>query len=68
MHLEAVFVYKTWGRSVLPMSSNRQPVHRFSICFMSTLIGANDSHIALSMNSYGATTILSSKAKLGWLP
>ncbi len=36
------------------------------MCFTSTFIGANDSHIVLGMNSFGATTILSSKAKLGW--
>ena len=35
---------------------------------MSTFIGANDSHIVLNMNSFGATIILSSKAKLGWPP
>ncbi len=38
------------------------------MCFTSTFIGANDSHTVLNMNSFGATTILSSKAKLGWPP
>ena len=35
---------------------------------MSTFIGANDSHIVLSMNSFEAPITLSSKAKLGWPP
>ena len=35
---------------------------------MSTFIGANDCHIVLSMNSFGAIIMLSSKAKLGWPP
>ena len=34
----------------------------------SQALGANDSHIVLSMNLFGAIIILSSKAKLGWPP
>ena len=37
-----------------------------SMCFASTFIGANDRHIDLNMNLFGATTTLSSEAKLGW--
>ena len=42
--------------------------HQESTLNSQVFIGANDSHIVLSMNSFGANTILSSKAKLGWLP
>ena len=68
MHLETVYDYKTRAGQILLTSSNQHLTHRFSMCFTSTFIGANDSHIVLSMNSFGAIIILSSKAKLGWPP
>ncbi len=68
MHLEAVYDYKTQGRSDPPhikqSTLNSQVLHMLP----STFIGANDSHIVLSMNSFEAIFTLSSKAKLGWPP
>ena len=68
MHLEAVKVYTTWGKSDLPhvkkLTSNSQVLH----VLYKQFIGSDDSHIVLNMNSFGATTILSSTAKLGWPP
>ena len=63
-HPNSVHVNETLGRPKPNPKSNWH--HRFSMGFTSTFIGANDSHLVLNMNSVGATTILSSKSKLGW--
>ena len=55
-------------------SSNGQHNHRFSLCFTSTFIGANDSHTGLFMNSFGTINkclqrlawMTTNKERLGW--